>query len=514
MYSSDAARHYIDLAHKPIGPDDYAGKDIRYTPEYETLEMELAKGASLHEGAQVDWQLILQGSETVLTSLSKDLRVACWLSWALYQTRSFTGLASGLAMLSHLCSHRWADIHPQKPKTRAAAINWLMARLDKVLDASVPVQEQVEIFQQMIGDLDRLDAVLTGQLTENAPLILPLRRRVATMIERAVDHSTPVAASSVVAQVKQAASQWLSGNTPIESEKDALQATRAQRDNALRLCVWWLRQKATDIRALRLNRAVAWLSINSLPEYNCERITEWRGVPGEKLKEYQEQFQRGQYADLLVQLETSIARAPLWLDGQKMVWDCLEALGADTARQELEEILALFLKRLPGIAELRFHDGTAFADDLTREWIAVTVMPHVEPPAAALPINDDTPRWDLAFNEQLPRLRKGGLKLAIQALKQGLQSACSARERFFWQFTMARLCHRAKKYELAKAQLEVLDVQLQQSALHLWEPELAVEVLRLLRGCHEALPQSSATDERKEEIHRRLCHLDLELVLE
>jgi type VI secretion system protein VasJ len=514
MYSSDAARHYIDLVHKPIRPDDYAGGDIRYTTEYEALELELAKGTSLHEGAQVDWQRILQGSETVLTSLSKDLRVACWLSWALYQTQSFAGLVSGLAMLSHMCSHRWADIHPQKPKTRAAAISWLMARLEKVLDASVPVQDQVEIFQQMVGHLDRLDAVLTVQLTDNAPLILPLRRRVATMIERAVDHSKPVLAPSVVAQVKQAASQWLSGNTPIESEKDALQATRAQRETSLRLCTWWLRQKATDIRALRLNRTVAWLSINSLPQQSPERITEERGVPGERLKDYREQFQRGQYADLLVQLETSIARAPLWLDGQKMVWECLEALGADAARQELEVILALFLKRLPGIAELRFHDGTAFADDLTREWIAVTVMPHIEPSAEALAINDDTPRWDLAFNEQLPRLRKGGLKLAIQELKQGLQSARSARERFFWQFTMARLCHRAKKYELAKAQLEVLDAQLQQSALHLWEPELALQVLRLLRGCHEALPQSSATDERKEEIYRRLCHLDLEVVLE
>lgn len=514
MYSADAARHYIDLARKPIGPDDYAGKDIRYSTEYEALELELAKGTSLREGAQVDWQLILQGCETVLAGLSKDLRVACWLSWALYQTQSFAGLASGLAMLSDMCSYRWTDVHPQKPKTRAAAINWLLTRLEKVLDASIPIQEQVEVFQQMVGHLDRLDAVLTGQLAENAPLILPLRRRVATMIERAVNHSKSVAAPSVVAQVKQAASQWLSGNTPIESERDALQATRAQRENSLRLCIWWLRQKATDPRALRLNRAVAWLSINSLPQHNCERITEWRGVPGEKLKAYRELFQRGQYADLLVQLETSIARAPLWLDGQKMVWECLEALGADIARQELEVILALFLKRLPGITELRFHDGTAFADDLTREWIAVTVMPHIEPSAAPLPVNDATPRWDLAFNEQVPRLRKGGLKLAIGELNRGLQGARSARERFFWQFTMARLCYRAKKYEPAKAQLEVLDAQLQQSALHLWEPELALQVLRLLHGCHAALPHSSAADERKEEIYRRLCHLDLEVVLE
>lgn len=515
MNSSDTARHYLHLAHTPISPDNYAGEDIRYSIEYEALELELAKGTSLQDGAQVDWRLVLERSEAVLAGHSKDLRVACWLSWALYQTQSFAGLASGFAMLGHMCSHGWKDIHPQKSKTRAAAINWLTARLEKVLDASVPIQEQVEIFQQMVAHLERLDAVLTGHLAENAPLILPLRRRLEKMVDQTISHQPkPVCAPSMVAQVKQAASQWLSGNTPIESDKDASQLVSTQRENSLRLCTWWLRQKATDIRALRLNRTMTWLSISSLPQHTSEGITDLRGVPGEKLKNYREQFQRAQYADLLVQLETSIALAPLWLDGQKMVWECLEALGADTARQELEVILALFLKRLPGIAELRFDDGTAFADDLTREWIAETVTPHLEPAVALPPVSNDMPRWDLAFNEQLPRLRRGGLKLAIQELKQGLLSARSARERFFWQFNMARLCHRAKKYELAKAQLEALDAQLQQSALHLWEPELTLQVLQLLRGCHEALPQNSATDGCQEEIYRRLCHLDLEVVLE
>ena len=102
----------------------------------------------------------------------------------------------------------------------------------------------------------------------------------------------------------------------------------------------------------------------------------------------------------------------------------------------------------------------------------------------------------------------------MQQLKQGLAKACGGRERFYWQLALARVCLAAKKYELAKTQLESLDHILQTSSLGDWEPDLALEVLRLLHSCCELLPQNHAVRESKEGIYRRLCHLDLEVVLE
>ena len=71
----------------------------------------------------------------------------------------------------------------------------------------------------------------------------------------------------------------------------------------------------------------------------------------------------------------------------------------------------------------------------------------------------------------------------VQQLKQGLTRARGGRERFFWQLSLARLCYQAKKYELAKTQLEALDQQLEASGPGSWEPDLALEVLRLLHSC-------------------------------
>jgi len=79
---------------------------------------------------------------------------------------------------------------------------------------------------------------------------------------------------------------------------------------------------------------------------------------------------------------------------------------------------------------------------------------------------------------------------------------------------LARLCFTARKYELAKNQLENLDQTLRNAGLHTWEPDLAQQVLQLLHKCCESLPQNHAVRECKEEIYRRLCHLDLEVALD
>ncbi len=219
-----------------------------------------------------------------------------------------------------------------------------------------------------------------------------------------------------------------------------------------------------------------------------------------------------------MEVEASIARAPFWLDGQRLAWECLQELGAEAAMVEVEMQLALFLQRVPGLEELRYHDGAPFADAETRAWIGASVLPHLQPPSAEPTVlvgaGGELPAWEVALQAARPRLRTDGLKPAVQQLKQGMAQAQGGRARFFWQLALARLCSAAKKHELAKTQLESLDQTLQASGLGEWEPDLALEVLRLLHNCYELLPQNHAIRERKEEIHRRLCHLDLEVVLD
>ena len=516
-YSSKLSAHYLELAKTSISKEGFSGEDVRFSSEYEGLESELSKAQSMHESGQIDWLKICENSETLLRTQSKDLRVCAWLTWGLYQRESFQGLLAGLGLVQHLCENHWAEIHPGKARTRAAALSWLVPRLEQVLNENIPIKEQLPLFRRLLEHLEGLDAACTEHLGDDAPLLLPICRRLKNMVQRAADNQPePGLVGAAVAQVKLAATQLFTPGVPIDNEKEAQKALRAQLENARPLCTWWLKQKATDVRALRLNRTLLWLPIDAIPERNNDQISALRGLPVDKLKAYQDRYDQAQYADLIVELEASLTKAPFWFDGQRMVWECLQELNAEMAMREVETHFALFMQRLPGIIELRFHDGTPFADPATRAWISANVTPHLQTSNAPrkVEVANSQLAWELALEEALPILRKDGLKAAVQILKQGLHSAHGGRVRFFWQFALARLCFAAKKYELAKTQLEALDQTLHDSGLQTWEPDLVLEVLNLLHSCCELLPQNHAVRERKEEIYRRLCHLDLEVVLE
>ncbi|MFQ6572216.1 type VI secretion system protein TssA [Pseudomonas sp. UM16] len=516
-YSNKLSTHYFELAKSAICKQRFAGEDVRFSSEFEALEHELAKAQSMHESGQTDWLKVQEIAEGVLRTQSKDLRVAAWLTWALYQCEQFSGLVAGMAILHYLCDQHWAEVHPVKLRTRAAAIGWLVPRLEQVLADNVAIKGQLPLFRRLVEHLDGLEAAFTEHMGDDAPLLLPVCRRLKTMVQRAADNQPePGVVGAAVAQVKQVAAQLLTPGAPIDNEKEAQRALRTLQENARPLNAWWLKQNAIDARALRLNRTMLWLPIDAIPERNAEQITALRGLPADKLKIFQERFANGQYADLLVELEASLARAPFWFDGQRLVWECLQGLNADQAMREVEFHFALLLQRLPGVIELHFHDGTPFADPSTRGWISAQVMPHLQSASAPRKVEGTAaqPAWEEALDAALPILRKDGLKVAVQFLKQGLNSARGARARFLWQFSLARLCFMAKKYELAKTQLEILDQELQGSGLDAWEPDLALEVLHLLHNCCELLPQNHAVRERKDEIYRRLCHLDLEVVLE
>lgn len=516
-YSSQLSAYYLELAKTPVSVGCFAGDDVRFSNEYDALEIELGKAQSMHESGQVDWQKIREQSEYLLRTLSRDLRVGAWLAWALYQRESYQGLLAGLGLLHHLCEHHWADIHPGKARTRCAAISWLIPRLDEVLNDNIPIKEQMALFRRVVEHLEGLDTAFTQHLADDAPLLLPIARRLKNLVQRAADSQPePGVVGTAIAQVKQVAAQLLNTVEPVDNEKDAQKALRTLQESARPLCAWWLKQRATDLRALRLNRTLVWLPLDGLPERNAEQITALRGFPPDRLKAYQERYDQARYADLLLELEASLSKAPFWFDGHRMVWECLQGLNAEAAMREVEVQFAQLIERLPGLTELRFHEGAPFAGPATRTWIAEHVMPHLQRASPPPPVEeaDNQPAWESAFEEALPILRKEGLKAAVQQLKQGLQSAQGGRARFFWQLALARLCYSAKKYELARTQLETLDQTLQDSGLGAWEPDLVLDVLHLLHSCCESLPQNHVVRERKEEIHRRLCHLDLEVVLE
>ena len=505
------------IASTPINEASFVGEDVRYCNEYEVLERELAKAGSLHDNEQPDWEVVRDGSLALLTSQSKDLRVAAWLSWSLLETVGVAGLSRSLQMLNVLCTKHWSDLYPQKPRTRAAALGWLVSKLE----SSNP--------QQLLNDehplsdvLQNLHTTLVEHLADLAPDLQPLRRKLESASKQPAQTQAAMPAASIAPLLNSSDSPSVSSPQllTVGSAKDAHKALRSLQDQARPLCHWWLSDSECDLRALRLARTLLWLPIDALPSHDAKQKTGLRNLPADRLASYSERFNQSQHAALLQDVEASIARAPFWLDGQHLAWQCCDALGASEAAEEIERQLAWQLKRLPGLEKLRFFDGAPFAQAQTLDWINSRVQQHnAVAQSASITFERSNSSatqaaWDEGFENALALLRKEGLKAAVQQLSAQIQQARGERAAFYWRLAQARLCFQARQYELAKAQLESLHQQLQTSGLDKWEPDLNLDVLRLLHNCCDLLPQNQNMRERKDEIYHRLCHLDLGVVLD
>jgi type VI secretion system protein ImpA len=123
----------------PISADGPAGPDLRGAADdrtFQTIEgqrREIDGSIDDAGGKAANWPAVRRSCEQALSTLSKDLRLAGWLTEALGRTEGYAGLIEGLKLIRALLDRYWDHVHPQPDldgeqvllDRRAAALNWL-----------------------------------------------------------------------------------------------------------------------------------------------------------------------------------------------------------------------------------------------------------------------------------------------------------------------------------------------------------------------------------------------------
>jgi type VI secretion system protein ImpA len=127
----------------PISGESACGEDLSFSTEFDTIqEMRRADDPSLDQGEWVtdlkvaDWPGVARTCEGLLSTRTKDLRVAGWLVDAWARLRGFAGLHDGLALCADLVERHWEHIHPLPddgdPEQRIGNLNWLLTRVEEL----------------------------------------------------------------------------------------------------------------------------------------------------------------------------------------------------------------------------------------------------------------------------------------------------------------------------------------------------------------------------------------------
>jgi type VI secretion system protein ImpA len=104
----------------PISAPSPAGEDLFFSAEVDAIKAarefddpSIDQGNDWQKPLKVaDWPLVFKQCQILLTTRTKDLRVAVWLMEAAAQLHQFEGVAAGFELLDSLCERFWADLHP------------------------------------------------------------------------------------------------------------------------------------------------------------------------------------------------------------------------------------------------------------------------------------------------------------------------------------------------------------------------------------------------------------------
>lgn len=129
---------------KAFSDTDPVGPSLRYESAYDTIRLSrqeddprLSMGVWETDLKKADWVTVEDLCIDILTTKSKDLQIALWLTEAWTAKDGFEGYIRGVEIITDLCSTYWDTIHPQiqgdDVESRSLLFEWMDTALSNRL---------------------------------------------------------------------------------------------------------------------------------------------------------------------------------------------------------------------------------------------------------------------------------------------------------------------------------------------------------------------------------------------
>ncbi|MDL2398825.1 type VI secretion system protein TssA [Rhizobium mayense] len=501
-----------DIGAVPIEPLP-AGEDLRGEPEFEALETEFRKIETGGPTA-VDWKLLNRKTLEILQGRSKDLVLASRLVYGLYREEGYRGMAVGISILRGMVADHWEGMFPplSRERGRAGTLDWLAEKLATTVESEPPAEDR-KVFALIAYDrLVEIDTLLSEKLKKYpvamGPLVRALRphgREARQAIEARVAQEaeaemaaaepptlaapaeppqpappaeTPPPAPAVTVPippppVPSASAVAIPAVPEIGVGEGAEKALQTLFSTVARIATAVRQEAPADARVYLCARLALWGEIDRLPPERAGK-TALPPPQANRLAEIKALKAAGNHQDLLMSAESAFFSSPFWLDAQYMIAQSMQALGAqyDQARIAVTGELGLFLKRVSGLPQLSFSDGTPFASAETISWIAA----EVEAGDGANASGSDI---DIAKAEAAKLAQQGQILPGLKLLADFAESRHGERDRFLARLEVGEYCLRFDLLQSLLGLVGKLETIAENSGLAHWEPQLAAALANL-----------------------------------
>jgi len=461
---------------QPVTAETPAGDDPGYDDDFQQMREEVNKLSG------ADTELICRLAEKLLTTTAKDIRIATYYCWAKLHREGEKGLADGLELLAGLLDRFGSQLHPQRDRSRKAALEWLAG--SRMTDSLSLYPEVVrEDAERTIGVLVLIDVLTGSEPEETRPelnaLYGALENRLIKSggVDAVVPQNTSTSESPSVASHSDAPAIGR-----ITSGQDLLTQGRTLADYLREQPEGWL-------PAHHLMKSLRHDTLRKIPAPDAQDRTRIEPPRADQRSLLKRLYLQQSWTELLEAADSAFSRGAnhLWLDLQWYIHQALMKSGKEALAGIVASDLKGLLTRLSGLETLAFSDGTPFADEVTLNWIRQHVLDSMggwgeDTPAAQLAGQDED---ILALEPEAMALADSeGLDAALNWL-QNRPGVATTRQRWLLRLMMGRIAEQYGKNELAVHLFAELGEQAGSVTLNDWEPSLLFEVkarhLKLLR---------------------------------
>jgi type VI secretion system protein VasJ len=479
-----------ELGKKPIRPDQPAGDDARYDPLYEELQAEVDKFSSPSASGALDWEKVVRLSSGILSEKSKDLLVASYLAVALIQTKKFEGVEIGSRIYRDLVEGHWDTLFPTKTRMRGrvAAIEWWAEKAEGVLE-QLPKGPFAEArIAALNEDLRKVDQLLSEYL-EDGPSIRPLLDFVGTLEAippppepkapeppPALADSTPPEGTLGTLRAEPSAPHVEEGPVEISSMETAFSVLGNALGDVARVAGYLREENLSNPAGYRLSRVAAWSGVDSLPPSEGGRTI----LPAPyNILNLRSLAAGGNEEAVVRAAEENLPECIVWLDLNFWEAEALARLGEEYqgAAEAVRGETSLLLRRLPGLEDLKFSDGTPFAADDTREWLKGLSAGAGGSAEGSVGVSADPAAKGVSQAREL--ISEGRTTEAVRRMQQGLRGATSRKDAFCWRVALCRLLLETPEARFAVPHIEEILREIDLFHLEEFDPELALKGLKV-----------------------------------
>jgi type VI secretion system protein VasJ len=463
--------------------------------------------------------MVFRNAETVLEQKGKDLLIAGYLAFAMYAEQGLSELPAGLLVVAGLMDTFGDTMFPTRPRGRGNALSWFVTQVEKRLGEETLDPSQREVVLQVDAAIKELMTVARDKLEDAAPGFSPLRERMQRMLmavpEKKPEPPPPPKPTAAPPKPAAAAPRPATAPAPaapmpeaadVSSAEDVTKFLVATGQSLVKAAALLRTADASTAAAYRLLRTGLWLHIVRPPPGDAGGKTNVPALPANRRQQLETILANGKWLAAIEETESALRQFRFCLDLNRMTHNALLALGdshAEAASAVATET-ASFIRRMPGLLEMQAGDGSPFADDETRAWVAEHAGSGGAPTGGGA--SDDG-----GNAEALAELR-GLMKTKPQdGMKRGkelIDGSTSPRSRMLSRLALAEACLDADQPKLARGMYAAIDREMRERRLEDWDPPLVSRCLEGFIRSIRAAVKAGSPYQGSEEIFERLCLVD------